>query len=225
MIQDYPIIQDFIVGNHNDVRPYNKGLVAHATATPGATDTREQAYYDSGDRQASAHAFIDWDSMTQLMGWKERAWHAGRTANDGYIGIECCEPATVDPAKFNEVYKRAVWLFAKLMIDEVKQTIVTAPVFDAAGKIVKYGNLMSHEEMARANHETNHVDPVAYFKTYGKTVNGFRADVQNMINDILLTRAVKKLASEHGIDPVRWYDVAKAGAVPYLSDLFIKLAR
>jgi peptidoglycan hydrolase-like protein with peptidoglycan-binding domain len=42
-------------------------------------------------------------------------------------------------------------------------------------------NLMSHAEVSNKWHETDHQDPISYFKEYGETVDDFRAAVQQKI--------------------------------------------
>lgn len=165
----YPIKVDLLTRNrsHKPLKPI--GMVLHSTATDGASDEAEIKYFNSADRQASAHAFIDEDSITQCIPLTERGWHAGATANSKFIGIELCEPKGKDIAKFNEIYKRAVWYFAYIFVNVLKIKTVTK------------NNLMSHAEVSDKWGETNHTDPVAYFKEYGKTVDGFRKDVQATI--------------------------------------------
>lgn len=166
----YQIKESLLTANrsHKVLKPV--GMVLHSTATPGASDEAEVKYFNAGDRQASAHGFVDWDSITHCIPYNERAWHAGTTANGEFIGIELCEPATKDPVKFKAVYDRAVWYFAYIFVNVLKIKTVTKD------------NLMSHCEVSAKWGETDHQDPVAYFKTYGKTVDMFRADVQSIIN-------------------------------------------
>jgi N-acetylmuramoyl-L-alanine amidase CwlA len=177
MYKEYSIIKKHIAYNHNHgqyIKPV--GVVLHSTATPGATDEAEYKYFNSANRSASAHTFIDWDSITELVyvepGKVERAWHAGKTANDSYIGVELCEPSgnSLDSSAFNEVWDRAVWYFAHLFIDILGVTAVTKD------------RLMSHAEVSAKWKESNHQDPVAYFKKYGRTVDDFRLAVQKRID-------------------------------------------
>jgi N-acetylmuramoyl-L-alanine amidase CwlA len=171
----YEINQDFISMNRSNTIYTPKGGVVHSTATPGATDEREQDYYDKAYRGASAHAFVDWDSITQTLPWNEKGWHACEPANSMFFGIELCEPYDTDPdkaRKFSEVWKRATWLFAYLFVNVCKIKTVTKD------------NLMSHHEISLKWHNTTHVDPTAFFKKYGKTVDMFRADVQREINEM-----------------------------------------
>lgn len=147
------------------------GSVAHEIADSGATDENEQQFFNNTYRGASAHAFVDCDSITQTIPWNEHAWHAGPTANKTRIGIELCHYD--DEARFNEVWKRAVWLFAWVHANIIKQTSITID------------NLMSHAEVSNKWGETTHQDPIAYFSQFAKTVDDYRAAVQEEINNMI----------------------------------------
>jgi N-acetylmuramoyl-L-alanine amidase len=169
---NYEIKQQFITYNRPKTTLLPVGIVVHETATPGATAQSEYIYFNGGNRKASAHAFVDWMEIIQTIPWTEQAWHAGPTANEKYLGIELCRPSTHDPAKFQEVWNRGVWLFAWLFLNILKKDRVTRD------------NLMSHAEVSAKWHESDHADPVSYFAEYGKTVDGFRAEVQRKINEM-----------------------------------------
>jgi N-acetylmuramoyl-L-alanine amidase len=142
------------------------GAVVHETATPGATAENEFNYFNSANRSASAHAFVDWVEIVQTIPWDEKSWHAGPTANHRFIGIELCRPSEYDEAQFAEVWNRAVWLFAFVFIKILKISNVSTK------------NLMSHAEVSNLWGESDHQDPIAYFNEYGKTVDDFRNAVQ-----------------------------------------------
>ena len=145
-------------------------MTLHCTDTPRATAQNERDAFNShAEFNASAHAFIDSQHIIQTVPTNERAWHAGPTANSRFLGVELC--MANNTAEFNDIWNKAVWLFAKWMVDIVGVTKVTTD------------NLMSHAEVSLKWRETNHVDPVAYFAKYGKTVDMFRADVQTAINN------------------------------------------
>lgn len=170
----YPIVKNYLTANRSNKPLKAVGMVLHSTATQGATDETEVRYFDSNpDRQASAHGFVDWDSITNTVPYTEKAWHAGGTANSKFIGVELCEPQGHDVTKFNEVWKRATWYFAYIFVNVLKIKLVTKE------------NLMSHAEVSVMWRESDHQDPVAYFKSYGKTVDMFRTEVQNQINIIV----------------------------------------
>ena len=167
---EYEIKQRFISMNRSNQLLNAIGTVVHETADPGATDENEFNYFNSGRRGASAHAFVDYDSITQTIPWYEQAWHAGPIANRTRIGIELCHYD--DESRFKEVWNRGVWLFAWVHVNIIKQTTITTD------------NLMSHAEVTQRWHESTHMDPISYFAEFGKTVDDFRRDVQAMINSM-----------------------------------------
>ena len=166
----YNVVQKFITKN----RPYSPlspvGIVIHETANPDASAELHYEYFGKRDVGASAHAFIDEDSILQLIPWNEISWHAGKTANRMYWGVEMCH--TNDPVKFNEIWKRAVWLCMHLL------TQVSNPVTYK----VNNRTLRSHREVADEWKETDHQDPHSYFEKFGVNVDMFRSAVQNAVN-------------------------------------------
>ena len=82
--------------------------------------------------------------------------------------------------KFQEMWKRGVWLYAYLFVKVAYPRILS----------VNPSNLMSHKEVSDAWKETDHQDPDSYFAEFGKTVDDFRADVQMLINQMLFEKAV-----------------------------------
>jgi N-acetylmuramoyl-L-alanine amidase CwlA len=170
----YIVNQKFITNNRSYSKFKPEGIVLHSTANEGGTDEMHYVYFNSKNRGASAHDFIDWDSITQLIPHDERAGHAGYTANRRYLGFELCEPKGYNPIQFQEVWKRATWRFADVFINELKIYKVTKE------------NLPSHKEISdKYPTQTDHQDPVAYFKKYGKTVDDFRSDVQKEIDNMI----------------------------------------
>ena len=141
----YPVKTNLLTANrsHKPLKP--QGIVLHSTATKGATDDAEVRYFNTHpERQASAHAFIDLDSISLAVPVNEKAWHAGATANSRFLEIELCEPGGNNPAQFKEVWNRAVWYFSYLYIYVLKINTVTKE------------NLMSHAEVSAKWHETDH---------------------------------------------------------------------
>lgn len=154
------------------------GMVIHDTDDAGATDENEDSYFRTGYRASSAHTFIDWDSITEIIPDNEIAWHAGPTANSMYLGLELCVPASHDPAKFLEVWKRGVWYAA---LKFFKGGWATGP------------DLWSHAGVSARFKETDHQDPIAYFAEYGKSFSAFVSDVDAMI-------IAMKTESKGGVD-------------------------
>jgi len=145
----YGISEQLIKFNRSYQALSPQGFVIHSTATPKATAQNEHDYFNSGDRQASSHYFVDATNIIRCIPENEVAWHAGPTANHKFLSVEMCE---VDP--FDQVWARTVWLVA-----------------DAC---VRYGwstgpNVYSHRGISAMYRETNHTDPIQFLANNGKT--------------------------------------------------------
>ena len=152
-LENVKVKEQLLVRNRSEEPLKPRGFVIHSTATEGATAQNEYIYFNTNDLQASAHYFVDWQEIIRTVPENEKAWHAGPTANSKYLSAEMCEPKGYDEEKFNEVWRRTVWLVA-----------------DAC---VRYGwttkDIFSHEYMSLTYKETNHIDPIPYLKKYGRT--------------------------------------------------------
>jgi len=142
----YIISEQLIKYNRSGEYLNPQGFVIHATDTLGATAQNEHDYFNSGDRQASAHYFVDWNQIIRCIPENEVAWHAGFTANHKFLSVEMCEPIN-DSSKFQEVWNRTVWLVA-----------------DAC---IRYGwntndNVFSHRGISYMYKETDHTDPIQF---------------------------------------------------------------
>lgn len=169
----YEIVKNDIDNRAN--RPYEKftpiGWAVHSTSDQGATDENERQYFETHNVSASANYVADWDSITEMIPPDERSYHAGSTANHKYISVEMCEPRDDDPDrvnKFNEVWKRTVWLIAQ----------------DSIGRGWTSEEDWSHKGISQLYHETDHIDPYPYFAKYGKTWQNFLDAVDAEIKNI-----------------------------------------
>lgn len=161
------IKQEFLTSKSRPRQALNPiGIILHDTDDAGATAQNEHDYFQNSAPQASAHAIVDWNGIIQLIPWNEIAWHAGHTANHSRLGVELCVPPKHDAEKFLVVWNEAVDLFASLLKNVIKQNTVTTD------------NIMSHAEASNKWKETDHQDPVNFFKEYGRTVDEFRQAVQ-----------------------------------------------
>lgn len=165
----YPITKKIIPGLPRD--PYRhgvgayEGVVAHSTATPEASAEAEASYFARNwkARRAFVHFFVDWDSIVQTADIDYRAWGAGEEANDRFVHVELCE--TSDRDKFQESYKRYVWLLAWILHRRRLD-------------VSRRGSLWTHHDVTRYLGDTDHTDPDAYLKKHGVTVDQFIRDVQ-----------------------------------------------
>lgn len=154
------------------------GIVLHETATPGATAENEYSFFNTADRNASAHGFVDWNGYIQTVPYDEVAWHAGYTANHKYIGIEMCH--ATNKADFEKVWNNTLEIFAELM--------------------KKYGfsvkDITTHNEVSLKWGETDHTDPTGYFKKFGKTFEDFKRDLETKLNGGLTMTQYEELKAE-----------------------------
>lgn len=87
------IIEKYSAYNHYD---YNnpKYIIVHYVGAQGSTAKNNAIYFCGGDRQASAHEFIDDNDCYKVIRENQGAWHIGNTRtaanNQNSIGIEMC---------------------------------------------------------------------------------------------------------------------------------------
>jgi N-acetylmuramoyl-L-alanine amidase CwlA len=147
------------------------GVVLHDTATPGATPENEYNYFQHSAPQASAHIFVGWDSIIQIIPFNEKAWHAGPTANKRYIGVELCNPKEHNVEQFNKVWENGIQVFVYLYKNIIK-------------KPCNSDTFWTHARISNTFHETDHQDPISFFKSYGRTVEEFETEVQKRLGQI-----------------------------------------
>lgn len=166
-----------------------KGLMLHSV---GCAQPNAQVFIRSWNTpehdNSCVHAFIDGNDGTvyQTLPWDHRGWHAGGAANNTHIGVEMCEPASLNYtggssftcydregalASVRRTYEAAVELFAMLcrMYD-------LDPLED--------GVVISHNEGGIRKVASNHVDPEHLWTQLdaGYTMDGFRNDVKAMMD-------------------------------------------
>lgn len=180
-------IQKFIKNNRPGTPLIPKGVVIHETGNAkGADAMAHYSYWNSSPQaKSSAHIVLDQKQIIQLIPYTERAWHAGKTANSRFIGLEICRCVPFDKAKFDAEWEAAVGFTAAIFRDVLGEEQVTAD------------NLLSHSEVSKRWGETDHTDPDGYFAKGGKSMDDFRREVaarlekktsydetvNNMIND------------------------------------------
>ena len=107
--------------NFSNQRTSKKYIVWHDTGVRDQSDEGNAVYFKTVYREASAHYFIDEDSITEVVDPNYVAWHCGDgnglygITNQNSIGIELCVEAN---GLFKpETIANAVWLGKKLMKD------------------------------------------------------------------------------------------------------------
>ncbi|WP_151734154.1 peptidoglycan recognition protein family protein [Paenibacillus tengchongensis] len=127
----YPIEQRWLPkGSKRRSGLNNAGIrfvVAHDTGNDGSTAGGNVNYYinSAHEQEASAHVFIDHQSIIECIPLNEKAWHVlynttadnvryGCNANDAAIGVELCYSSRAGGIDNAESYKRYVWYMAYL---------------------------------------------------------------------------------------------------------------
>lgn len=163
-----------------------KGLMLHSVGVPQPKASVFVKSWNKANYNTCVHGFIDGNTgdLYQTLPWTYRGWHAGGRANDTHIGIEMCEPSSIeyikgkgsqftcsnlDDAKevAKRTYKSAVEHFAKLC---------TEFHLDPMGN----GVIISHKEGAARGVASNHGDPEHLWSQLDLpyTMNTFRAAVK-----------------------------------------------
>ncbi len=162
-----------------------KGLMLHSVGCPQPkAQVFVKNWNDEDYDRACVHAFIDGKTgdVYQTLPWNHRGWHSGGHANNTHIGVEMCEPSTInytggsnfkcsdyEDAKYivRKTYESAVELFAflckKYNLDPLEK-----------------GVIISHKEGHVLGVASNHGDPEHLWKglNMGYTMDGFRKDVK-----------------------------------------------
>ena len=135
-------------------------------------------------RSVCVHAFIgklaNGEVATyQTLPWTMVGWHSGKGAKgqantQGYIGFEICEDALSDRDYLINVWREAIELTAYLC---------TAFNLDP----LKDGVVISHAEGAKRGIASNHADPDHWFSKHGLTMDDFRREVAQEMEDELMS--------------------------------------
>lgn len=97
-----------------------KYIVIHDTGNTGvgANANSHYNYFNTGDRQASAHYFVDDSQILRVVRDSNKSWHCGDghgkygITNENSIGIEMCINSDGD---FNKTYEKTIELTRYLM--------------------------------------------------------------------------------------------------------------
>lgn len=158
-----------------------RGVMVHST---GANNPRVARYVPGNDILGWNTGNNDWDrpgltkcvhaflgkiadgsiATVQTLPWNYRGWHAGGAANNSHISFEICEDGLEDAGYFQSVYQQAVDLTAMLC-----KQFGLDPLAD--------GVIICHQEGYRRGVASNHADVLHWFPIHGKSMDDFRADV------------------------------------------------
>ncbi len=131
----------------------------------------------------------------QTLPWDTRGWHAGGAANNTHISFEICEDDLTDPVYFEKVYREAAELTAYLC-----RLYDLDPLAD--------GVVICHAEGYRRGWASGHTDVEHWFPRFGRTMDDFRGDVKNLLEeDEEMTKEQKDALFKEFLDRLSGEDI------------------
>lgn len=136
-------------------------LAIHETSNPNATARNHAHLYGSGTWQYAVQYVVDWTQVVyHCVPDDRKAWAVGN-GNSKCVNLEICHATNQED--FDKAYDAAVQF--------------------AAWYLQKRGwgmdRLISHDDARRMWGGTDHTDPIAYFKQWGKSWSQFKSDVSS----------------------------------------------
>ena len=143
--------------------------VVHSSGNPNAGIDSEIAYMAKNQDYAFTHAWAGHNKIVEIANTDYRCWGAGRTANQYAVQIEVTEDKRLTKAqKLQAIDREAFWM------------AVQCAYYD-----IPMNRVYSHNDISHMYpQDTNHTDPIAFFKSVGVSWSAFKAQVKKY-HDIL----------------------------------------
>ena len=170
----YEIVQNYKVPNGKAGR-FAAGKptwgVVHSSGNPNAGIDSEIKYMAKNQDYAFTHAWAGHNKIVEIANTDYRCWGAGRTANKYAVQIEVTEDKRLSKAqKLQAIDREAFWMAVQ-----------------CAYYGIPMNRVYSHNDISNMYpKETNHTDPIAYFKSVGVSWSQFKDQVKKY-HDILKT--------------------------------------
>ena len=168
----YEIIQDYKVANGKAGR-FSAGkptwVVVHSSGNPNASIDSEIAYMTKNQDSAFTNAWAGHNKIVEIANTDYRCWGAGRTANKYAVQIEVTEDKRLTKSqKLQAIDREAFWVAVQ-----------------CAYYGIPLNKVYSHNDISRMYpQDTNHTDPIAFFKSVGVSWSQFKAQVKKY-HDVL----------------------------------------
>ena len=188
------IIESFVKNNRcykNNQKITIKGLMLHSVGCPQPDPKVLIGTWNSEKAEVCVHAITGREGIAyQLLPWNVRAWHCGSggkgSGNDGYIGVEMTEPATIKYIKGASFMDRDPEATKAFVLDTYKSAV---DIFAYLCKLhglnpEKDGVIISHSEGHKRGIASNHGDVEHIWSKYGLTMDMFRKDVANALHGV-----------------------------------------
>ena len=144
--------------------------VVHSSGNPNAGIDSEIAYMTKNQDYAFTHAWAGHDKIVEIANTDYRCWGAGRTANQYAVQIEVTEDKRLTKAqKLQAIDREAFWMAVQ-----------------CAYYGIPMNRVYSHNDISHMYpQDTNHTDPIAFFKSVGVSWSQFKAQVKKY-HDVLV---------------------------------------
>ena len=169
----YEIIQDYKVPNGKAGR-FSAGkptwVVVHSSGNPNAGLDSEIAYMAKNQDNAYTNAWAGHNKIVEIANTDYRCWGAGRTANKYAVQIEVTEDKRLTKSqKLQAIDREAFWVAVQ-----------------CAYYGIPLNKVYSHNDISRMYpQDTDHTDPIAFFKSVGVSWSQFKAQVKKY-HDVLV---------------------------------------
>ena len=159
-----------------------QGFMLHSTSTPGVMAADWYDAWNHEDPDAAVHAFVDDKEVCSYLPLDQTSWHARQPANSLFISVEMCEPEGFYYNEYNEACD----------YDVLKNSQFFYSTWDNAALYMAYlcqlygmteDNVLSHKEGGEQGLATNHSDPDDWFELHGATMDEFRAQVAEYLEE------------------------------------------
>lgn len=159
IVKNYYTKNACYVNNRNYTK---KGIIVHATATPGVMAMQFRNRWDNPTIKKAVGAFLDDKEVVECLPQTREQWHvATHEGNRYWYGFEICEDLDHSKEYFLKSYQNAVEYTAE-MTKRLK---------------CKVDNIYSHREANRKGFASNHGDPEHWWSKFGYTMHDFRRAV------------------------------------------------
>ena len=185
----YEIIQDYKVPNGKAGR-FSAGkptwVVVHSSGNPNAGIDSEIAYMARNQDRAFTQSWAGHNKIVEIANTDYPAWGAGRTANKYAVQIEVTEDKRLTKAqKLQAIDREAFWVAVQ-----------------CAYYGIPLNKVYSHNDISNMYpQDTNHTDPIAFFKSVGVSWSEFKGQVKKYHDVLKAGGDTTKITSLDGNKP------------------------
>ena len=185
----YEIIQDYTIPN-GVAGKFSAGkptwVVVHSSGNPNASLESEISYMSRNYRNAYTNAWAGHNKIVEIANTDYRCWGAGRTANKYAVQIEVTEDKRLTKTqKLQAIDREAFWVAVQ-----------------CAYYGIPLNKVYSHADISRMYpQDTDHTDPIAFFKSVGVSWSGFKSQVKKYYDVLVAGGDTTKITSLDGQKP------------------------